>query len=89
MNNSEKYHPTFDDRNCKLCNYLVDDFHFVFKCPVYDDIRKQNIGHYYFRRPSMFKFIELALSKGKSHVKNLATLILRRLLQGMDICFYA
>ena len=65
----------FDDRKCKLCNKLEDEFHVVLECPLYDDIRKQYIGHYYFRRLSMFRFIELVSSKRKSQVKNLATFI--------------
>ena len=60
----------FDDRKCKLCNKLEDEFHFALECPLCDDSRKQYIGHYYFRRLSMFKFIELVSSKRKSQVKN-------------------
>ena len=67
----------FDDRKCKLYNKLEDEFHFVLECPRYDDIRKKYISHYYLRRPSMFKFIELVSSKRKSHVKNLATFIFK------------
>ena len=78
-----------DDRKCKLYNKLEDDFHFMLECPLYNDIRKQYIGHYYLRIPSIFKFIELVSSKPNSQVKNLATFILRRLLQGMNIYIYA
>ena len=35
----------FDDRKCKLCNKLEDEFHFVLECPLYDDIRKKYIRH--------------------------------------------
>ena len=49
----------------------------MLECPLTDDIRKKYISHYYFRRPSMFKFIELVSSKRKSHVKNLATFIFK------------
>ena len=57
----------FDDRKCKLCNSnkLEEEFHFVLECPLYDHIRKQYIGQFYFRGPSMFKFIELVSSKRK------------------------
>ena len=67
----------FYDRRCKLCNKLEDEFHFVLECPLYDDFRKQYIGQYYFRRPSMFEFIKLVSSKRKSQVKNLATFIFK------------
>ena len=50
---------------------------FWLECPLYDDIRKKYISHYYFRRPSMSKFIELVSSKRMSHVKNLATFIIK------------
>ena len=48
----------------------------MLECPLYDD-RKQYIDHYYFRRPSMLKFIELVPSRRKSQVKNLATFIFK------------
>ena len=76
----------FDDWKCKLCNKLEDEFRFVLECPLYDDIRKQYIGHYFLRRSSMFKFIEVVSSKCKSQAKNIATFILRRLLQWMIVC---
>ena len=33
----------FDDRKCKLCKKLEDEFHFVLECPLYDDIRKNSL----------------------------------------------
>ena len=57
-----------DDRKCKLCNKLEDEYHFVL---LYDAIRTQYIVRYYLRRPSMFKLIEFVSSKSKTQVKNL------------------
>lgn len=59
------------DRKCQICNVLEDEFHFLFVCPLYDDLRKSYISTYYWRRPNMPKFIELLNS---DHCKTLRRL---------------
>ena len=49
----------YDERKCRVCNILEDEFHFIFECPVYSDLRKLYIDKYYINRPSMLKLIEL------------------------------
>ncbi|MCG8074808.1 MAG: hypothetical protein JAY75_01015, partial [Candidatus Thiodiazotropha taylori] len=36
----------YNDRKCKLCNRLEDEFHFLLECPLYSDLRKQYIKPY-------------------------------------------
>ena len=61
------------ERVCQLCNQndIEDEFHFVIKCPVYNDIRIKYIKPYYRRRPSMYKFISLLQSDNKNVLTNL------------------
>ena len=46
-----------ENRLCSICNVLEDEFHFVFKCSLYNDERQSFIKPCYLRRQSMFKFI--------------------------------
>ena len=60
------------ERICQLCNSdIEDEFHFVLKCPVYCDLRKKYIKHYYWRRPSVFKLVQLL---SVNNVKELCSL---------------
>ena len=60
------------ERICQLCNLdIEDEFHFVLKCPVYCDLRKKYIKHYYWRRPSVFKLVQLL---SVNNVKELCSL---------------
>ena len=56
-----------EQRICTLCvlREIKDDFHFVIKCPAYSAIRSKYISHYFYRRPSVFKYVSLLQS---SHV---------------------
>ena len=47
-----------EERKSAFCQVL-DEYHFVLECPAYKDLRKQYISQYYWRRQSMFKFIDL------------------------------
>ena len=67
-----------ENRKCILCNKndLEDEFHFVLKCPLYQELRTTYIKRYYTNNPSMYKFLELLNSKGKC-LKNLALYIIK------------
>ena len=42
----------YDERKCRVCNILEDEFHFIFECPVYSNLRKLYIDKYYINRHS-------------------------------------
>lgn len=50
-----------NERVCLFCDTrdIDDEFHFVFKCPCFNDIRRLYIDRYYYIRPNMHKLIEL------------------------------
>ena len=53
-----------NNRNCKLFNSdIEDEFHFVFKCSHYRDIRCKYIKKYYWKKASVFKYIQLSSAR--------------------------
>ena len=65
------------NRICPSCNILEDEFHFLFECNMYTDIRQKYLPIYYWRHPSMFKTIALFMSKNVNVIKNLAVFVFR------------
>ena len=64
-----------NERKCQICHVLEDEFHFLFKCSLYNDIRKQYINRYYWNRPNIPKFIELIANTNKTTCRRLATFV--------------
>ena len=61
-----KPHPIpYSDRKCPKCNILEDEFHFLFECQMYNELRNKYIPKFYVSSPSMEKFIQLASSNDK------------------------
>ena len=51
-------------RICSMCKSDVEDeYHFMLKCPAYNNLRKRYLKPYYFQRPSVYKLTQL-LSTG-------------------------
>ena len=73
----------FNDLNCSYeeldrkitVNDLEDEFHFILICPCYSDTRKKFIRKYFYKNPSMFKFIELLKSDNRTNIVNLTNFI--------------
>ena len=59
-------------RKCKLCGILEDEYHFVFECSLYLELRKKYISKYYWKRPSMMKLIELFSSESTNQLQKLS-----------------
>jgi len=55
------------NRLCIFCgDDIEDEFHFVLKCKTFQGFRNYLIKPYYWKKPSMYKFIQLLL-KLKQH----------------------
>ena len=56
-----------NERKCNLCNLedIGDEYHYVMRCPIFDELRKLYIPKYFFVRPSVFKFVELMKMEDK------------------------
>ena len=63
----------YEERICRDCdqNDLGDKFHFVMKCPKYNDIRNQFISREFSSVKSVFNYCRL-LCGGKKMLLNLA-----------------
>jgi hypothetical protein len=48
------------ERLCTHCKMdIADEYHFVLACPLYSDLRSKFIKPYYYKKPSVFKLIQL------------------------------
>jgi len=71
----------YQERKCQNCNVLEDEFHFLFECSLYNDIRKKYIKQYYWKRPNIPKFIELMQSDNQTINRNLANYVHKAFIQ--------
>jgi hypothetical protein len=61
------------NRKCKLCSNIAieDEYHFIFICPVYENLRKLYIfDKYYYEKPSMYKLLQLFSNTNTSVICN-------------------
>ena len=71
-----KPHPIpLEERKCRFCTSLEDEFHFLFECKLHDGIRKTYIPRYNWNRPNIPKLIELFNSNNKKLLTNLGIYI--------------
>ena len=67
----EKPKRLFRNRLCEVCNEIEDEYHVIFKCSRYSDIRGKYIGKSIVKKPSMFKLINLIESEDYVVVRKL------------------
>ena len=66
-----------NERKCRVCNVLEDEYHFVIECSLlYKELRDKYIPKYYWVRPSMFKFVQLMKCDKEKVIRKLGTYIL-------------
>ena len=65
------------DRICVFCDSrdIEDQFHFIFKCHIYNNLRKRYISRYYWHNHRMFKMIGLLQSENQIVLNNLSCYI--------------
>lgn len=78
-----------EERKCAFCQVLEDEYHFVLECPAYKDLRKQYISQYHWRRPSMFKFIDLINSSNISCIRKLCVFVFHAFKLRSDLLYGA
>ena len=64
-----------NDRICRVCKVLEDEYHFVIKCRLYEELRNKHIPKYYWLRPSMLKFVQLMKSDKVKLIRNVSQYI--------------
>jgi hypothetical protein len=65
------------DRKCTLCksNEIGDEFHYLFKCSEFNDIRIKYIKKYYYNHPDTDKMNRLLNVSSHKQMLNLAKFI--------------
>ena len=76
-----------DNRKCIICNILEDEYHFVLDCSLYLNLRTQYINKYFWKRPSMVKFIELVNTENVHVLKKLSTYIEKAFKLRQDVLY--
>ncbi len=63
-----------NNRKCIVCpkDELEDEYHFVLICPAYSNLRTKYVKPYYYKRPNMYKFVQLLNSDNTTTLKHLA-----------------
>jgi hypothetical protein len=57
---------------CTHCKTdIEDEYHFVLACPLYSDLRSKYIKPYYYKKPSVFKLIQLFNAENLKTMYNL------------------
>ena len=64
-----------NDRICRVCNMLEDEYHFVIECRLYEELRNKHIPKYYWLKPSMLKFVQLMKSDKVKLIRNVSQYI--------------
>ena len=65
----------FEERKCSICGTLEDEFHFVLECSLYNNLRVKYLSPYFWKRPSMFKFLVLINSTNVNCMRKLSAFI--------------
>ena len=65
------------ERKCRLCNAhdIGDEFHYLFVCENFKDVRHQYINTYYFKHPNILKYKELLSSKSPLKLSKLSKFV--------------
>ena len=62
-------------RKCRVCNVVEDEFHFLFECQLFTDLKIKYLKKYFWNRPNMIKLKELMTSTNIKVIKNLSTYV--------------
>ena len=65
---------SIEERLCRNCNVVENEFHFLFECPLYVELRTQYIDKYFYENPNLFK-LEVFQSTRENQMKNLSIFI--------------
>ena len=66
-----------ENRKCKYCNMLEDEFHFLFECSNYNNLRTKYFKPYYRVNSNMLKTVQLLKSGNEIDIKRLATYVFK------------
>ena len=62
---------------CEVCGVLGDEYHFPLVCKNLSDLRQRYIPKYYFKYPSIYKFIAIMSADHVKTIRNRAAFVLK------------
>ena len=65
----------YNQRMYEVCGVLGDEYHFLLVCKSLSDLRQRYIPEYYFKYPSMYRFIVLMSTDHVKTIRNLAAFV--------------
>ena len=60
-----------NERLCPTCRDIGDEYHYLLKCPIFNEDRRKYIHSSVYTRPNMIKLINLLSSENLNTLKNL------------------
>ena len=68
----------YENRLCTICtmNEVGDEYHYILKCPAFQDQRCRYLSQFYIRNPNMEKISQLFQSENGTVLSKLARLVL-------------
>ena len=73
MAHANKTH--IDENLCKNCKVVENEFHFLFECCLFNDLRIQYMQSYFYSNPSHFKLKHLFQVTSEKQLTDLAIYI--------------
>ena len=64
-----------EDRKCRNCNVIENEFRFLFECSLYNDLRIQYIDSYFYVNSNHFKLKKLLQSIQEKQIIDLSIFI--------------
>ena len=64
-----------DEGKCKSCNVVEDEFHFLFGCPLNNELRIQYLDSYFNENPNQFKLKQLFQNTYEKQIIDLSVFI--------------
>ena len=76
INRGRYYNIPRDERVCKLCKVNIEDeYHFVMKCPFYQNLREEHLPSKFIENPNVHKFVMLMSSNNDTIIYSIATFL--------------
>ena len=66
---------TVENRKCKRCDVVENEFHFLFECPLYSELRIQYLDCHFYEHPNNFKLWQLFNSTREKQATDLSIFI--------------
>lgn len=77
-----------DERLCTNCNVVENDYHFLFECCLYNDLRIQYMDSYFYTNPNQLKLKQLFQGTHEKQVIDLAMFIQKTFTLRNSLCYY-